>query len=184
MNVIEEWKSIKNYEGLYEVSSLGNVKSLPRNTTKGRILKQSKQAQGYRFVYLSKNGISKKHTIHRLVAQAFIPNPNNYPVINHKDGNVENNCVDNLEFCTQSHNIKEAYRLGLEIPVWLNKKGKNHNRSKAVNQYDKNGNLIKTWDCIRDASKELNIYSSNIVMCCKHYRGYNYVGGYKWEYVK
>lgn len=187
IRVIDEvWKPIKDYEGLYEVSNLGNVRSLPRNNTKGKILKQSKQTQGYKFVYLCKNGKNKKYTVHRLVAEAFIPNPNNYPNVNHKipvNKEVCINSVDNLEWCTQSHNIKEAFRIGTAKPTWFKKYGKNHNRAKKVNQYDLDGNFIRTWDCIKEASDKLNICSSGIVMCCKNNKKYNNAGGFIWKYI-
>ena len=183
MKVIEEWKPIKGYENFYEVSNLGKVRSLPRNTTKGKILTLHKQGKGYLFVCLCKEGIRKKYTIHKLVATTFLKNTNNLPCINHIDGNKENNCFLNLEFSTYSHNTKESYKLGLQKPTWKNYKGKKHPRARKVNQYDKEGNLIKTWDCLTDASNELNICLSNIVMCCKHYKKYEYVGGFKWEYM-
>lgn len=101
---IEIWKDIPEYEGLYQVSNFGKVKSLPRNTTKGGILKPRKNRGGYLQLQLTKNGIRKTFTIHKLVALAFILNPENLPCVNHKDENKENNHVDNLEFCTIQYN--------------------------------------------------------------------------------
>ena len=95
----EIWKDIKDYEGLYQVSNLGNVKSL--KTNKNLYYSKSKN---YLRVSLNKNGIRKGYSIHRLVAQAFIPNPNNYPCVNHKDCNGNNNKVNNLEWCTYKQN--------------------------------------------------------------------------------
>ena len=85
--------------------------------------------------------------VHRLVAEAFIPNPNNYPQVNHIDGNKLNNKVENLEWCTNEYNMKEACRLGLRDHIY--KKGKEHCRSVKVNQYDLQGNFIKTWYCVK-----------------------------------
>lgn len=109
------WKDVIGFEGLYQVSSDGRVRSLPRlkicgfngkqSVQKGRILKPGYTNDGYPFVNLVKDGKSKPHYIHRLVAQAFIPNPNNYPIINHKDENPGNNNYKNLEWCTQEYNI-------------------------------------------------------------------------------
>ena len=121
----EIWKDIKNYEGCYQVSNLGRVRSLTRkvNTyngvriTKGKLLKPLKTNRNYLRVCLKKNQKGKYVSIHRLVATAFIPNPNNYNVINHIDSNTYNNSVNNLEWCTQSHNIKEAYRIGNAKPT-------------------------------------------------------------------
>ena len=98
---MEIWKDIEGYEGLYEVSNLGNVKSL--NKRKGRILKPIKDHFGYLRVNLY-NSEYKIHKVHRLVAEAFIPNPNNYPIINHKDEDKTNNRVENLEWCDHKYN--------------------------------------------------------------------------------
>lgn len=107
-SINEEWRSIEGYEGLYEVSNLGFVRSLDRITPdgrsiKGRVLKFG-YAKGYPEVNLSKNGIAIGARVHRLVADAFIPNPDNLSCINHKDENPKNNRVDNLEWCTYKHN--------------------------------------------------------------------------------
>ena len=96
---MEEWKNIIGYEGLYEVSNKGNVRNVRRNT----LLRLSKN-QGYIQVYLYKNGIRTGLKVHRLVAQAFIPNPDNLPCVNHKDETRNNNDVRNLEWCTQKYN--------------------------------------------------------------------------------
>lgn len=113
---MEEWKDIKWYEGLYQVSNLGRVKSLPKDVfvsnptftgyrhTKEKILKPSKNGAGYQVVILCNNNKKYQVYVHRLVAQAFIPNPNNLPEVNHKDENPLNNIVDNLEWCTHKYN--------------------------------------------------------------------------------
>ena len=109
----EIYKDIKGYENLYQISNLGNVKSLGNgnsNNSKERILKPGNQ-KNYKKVILSKNGNSKNFTVHRLVAEAFIPNPNNFPIINHKDENPSNNCVDNLEWCTTAYNNSYGNRV-------------------------------------------------------------------------
>ena len=98
----EIWASIKNYEGLYEVSNFGNVRSLKFG--KIRYLKPAKNQKGYYFVKLCKNGIVKYFKVHRLVANAFIPNPKNLPQINHIDENKTNNKASNLEWCTNQYN--------------------------------------------------------------------------------
>ena len=108
--MIEEWRKIVGYEGLYEVSSLGRVRSLDRYDSinrfrKGRILKSGTDTGGYLFVQLSSNGNEKNHSVHRLVAEAFIPNPDNLPQVNHIDEDKSNNCVDNLEWCDREYNI-------------------------------------------------------------------------------
>lgn len=108
----EVWKDIKGYEGLYQVSNLGRVKSVKRNLT----LKPCNRNR-YLIVLLSKNGIKKAINVHRLVAQAFIPNPDDKRTVNHIDGNKQNNCVDNLEWCSQSENVKHAYDNKLKVVV-------------------------------------------------------------------
>ena len=109
---MEIWKEIKGYEGLYEISSYGNVKSYHKNQT--ILLKQSKMKKGYMRVKLvDKNKNEYSPLVHVLVATAFIPNPENKPQVNHKDAIKWNNNVDNLEWNTQSENQKHARRLGL-----------------------------------------------------------------------
>lgn len=122
MKLIEIWKPVKGFEGLYEVSNTGFVKSLPRvkvnnkgkQITKERILKFNDFNNGYLKVPLTNgNHIKRYYLVHRLVAEAFIDNPNNLPQVNHIDGNKENNHVSNLEWCTREDNIKHAYKMGL-----------------------------------------------------------------------
>lgn len=110
---MEIWKAIEGYEGIYEVSNYGQVKRLVgyRAWTE-RILKQNKTRDEYRMVVLSWKAIHKPSMVHRLVAKAFIPNPENKPFINHLDRNTGNNHVSNLEWCTQSENIRHSFKMG------------------------------------------------------------------------
>lgn len=121
--MIEKWKPVKGYEGLYEVSSLGRIKSLSKRVDSGKchrtypekILKPGKNRDGYLIVILSDtNHIHHTHKLHRLVAGAFINNPDNLPQVNHKDGNKANNSVDNLEWVSASDNLKHAYKNGFK----------------------------------------------------------------------
>lgn len=109
----EEWRPVKGYEGLYEVSNMGRVKSL--HYGKERILRPSDNSTGYRIVELAKQA-PKRKLVHRLVAEAFIPSPMNLPVVNHLDGDKHNNCVSNLEWCTYRQNTLHAIKLGLFNP--------------------------------------------------------------------
>ena len=102
----EIWKDIKGYEGLYQISNYGRIYSLKKG-----IIKRSSLNRGYVCIRLYKNGKGKPYSVHRLVAKHFIPNPNNYPCVNHKDENPSNNCVSNLEWCTYSYNNTYGSRL-------------------------------------------------------------------------
>ena len=102
---MEEWKDIKGYEGIYQISNKGRVKTLGNNRRKEKIREGIEDNRGYKRISLCKNGKEKKYSIHRLVAQAFLPNPDNLPVVNHKDENKLNNNVENLEWCTQEYNV-------------------------------------------------------------------------------
>lgn len=104
---MEIWRDIPNYEGLYQISNLGRVKSLNFNKTK---IRKTQSKKRYITVNLSKDGKTKYYLVHRLVAEAFIPNPNNYPCVNHKDENPSNNHVDNLEWCTHEYNMSYGTR--------------------------------------------------------------------------
>lgn len=203
----EIWKDIKGYEGLYKVSNLGRIKSLKRKVydktrhyykiINERILKQTIATPKYYVVNLTKKGIQKTYRIHKIVAETFIPNPNNYIIINHIDGNKLNNNIDNLEWCTYKHNSQEAKRLGLlkssmnSLKRWNGKYGKEHNRSKIIYQIDKNTDeIINMFYGIAEASRETGINKSNISACCNHKvknkKGRRWVvrtaGGYKWEF--
>jgi hypothetical protein len=107
-NIDEQFLPVKGYEGLYEVSNTGKVRSLPRKTSKGGLLKQTNRGHGYMCVSLS-NGKSKMYHVHRLVATAFISNPENKRTVNHKDGVRTNNGVSNLEWSTHSEQAKHSY---------------------------------------------------------------------------
>lgn len=113
----EVWRDIKDYEGLYQISSLGRVKSFKGKTSK--IMIGNTNNRGYYLVGLRKDGKRKMFLRHRLVAQAFIPNPNNLPQVNHIDGNKSNNTLKNLEWVNQSENEKHAIKHNLRKP-WLN----------------------------------------------------------------
>ena len=194
----EIWRSVKDFEGLYEISNLGNVKALRRTWkvwnyqgkkyqemgNKEKILSSSLSKCNYKQVMLSKEGKRYLKTIHRLVAEAFIPNLDNKPCINHIDGNKLNNCVENLEWCTYSENSIHSWNNNLEKPYWEGKFGKNHSTSKQVTQYDLRGNLIKKWDCISDAVRALKIDGGRITKCCQHKKYCHSAGGYIWEYTK
>jgi len=153
--MIEEFRDVVGYEGLYEVSDWGRIR---RN---GKILKPVKDTKGYFQVDLYKNGIKKRALIHRLVAYAFISNPDNLPQINHRDENKTNNTVDNLEWCDNKYNT-------------------NYSHSKPVLQYDRLGNFIREWSSAKKVEEELGICNSSISSCCSG--KYNSAGGFVWRF--
>lgn len=203
----EIWKDIPNYEGLYQVSNLGRILAKATKTNqyhkKGEIYEPKYRFNtrksntkgglgGYCIIALYKNGNRKDIALHRIVAEVFIPNKTNFKStpdedretinledlqINHKDGNKQNNCVSNLEWCTNSYNQKEAYRLRLH----KTKKGKEHKLSKPIVQYDLQGNFIKEWINISTADKFYAGRSgSSISACLRNKTKTAY--GYKWKY--
>lgn len=176
----EIWKNIPNFEG-YKISNYGRVKNNKLWTgkmyiQKETILKCSIANNGYLRVTLMKDGQAKYKNVHRLVAEAFIPNPNNYDIINHIDGNRANSNVNNLEWCTQKHNMREASKIGR----MKGKRGTNNYRSKAVIQYDLYGNFIKEWDYMTKITEELGYDYTCISRCCNG--TYKKSHGYIWKY--
>ena len=180
----EIWKDIEGYEGTYQISSLGNIKSLPRKTNnqfyKGIYLKQTLY-KGYLKVQLSNHSKSKWFLVHRLVAMAFIPNPQNKPQVNHIDGNKSNNKVSNLEWVTGSENQIHSYHVLKTIPSMKNHFGSSHVASKAIYQFSKKKEFIKKWESIIEATNSLNICACNITDCAKGNR--KTAGGFIWKYT-
>ncbi|MBO7079503.1 MAG: HNH endonuclease [Bacilli bacterium] len=178
----EIWKDIKDYEGLYQVSNFGRVKSLEKKVwnryefivRKERILKTKNNSKEYCIVKLYKDNKHYNKKIHRLVAEAFIPNPNDLPQINHIDGNKNNNNANNLEWCTNKENQIHAWNNNLQ----KKKYSKDHPLSKKVYQYDKNMNLIKIWYSVSEAEKVLHL--KNVSTVCYNKR--KTAGGFIWRY--
>lgn len=185
----EIWKDIDGYEGLYEVSNLGKVKSLGNEfSRKEKILKQGKKKNGYLYVILWKEGKYKTCLVHRLVAQAFLENPNNYSCVNHKDENKENNCVENLEWCDAKYNINHGTCIQRRVAN-MDYKTKVANTdykaiaeklSRQVYQYDKNHNLIKIWKSVAEAGRN-GYKQSTVSSCCLGKRKSHQ--GYIWSYT-
>ena len=173
----EVWRDIEGYEGYYQVSNIGKVRSLDRvvvheegtkRNLKGDILKTHIK-YGYVYVTLSKNNKLKSYRVHRLVAKAFIPNPNNYPSVNHKDENRKNNNVTNLEWCTVKYNNEYS-----------------GTTEKAINANKKKVRCIETgeiFDSTADAARHYNLKTpSHIAACCRGTRKRS--AGHTWEYVE
>ena len=181
----EIWKDIKGYEGEYQVSNFGRVRSLGmsfiRNdfkpyTRQPRVMRPIKNYTGYLSVELHKQGYAKRYLIHRLVAQAFIPNEDCLPEINHIDEDKTNNCVDNLEWCTHKYNSNYGTRAD-RIKNTIKKTRK----AIPVLMYSKNGVLLRRFEAINEAALTMNISCGSIVECCKGKRRKS-AGGYIWKY--
>lgn len=160
-----KYADIQGYEGLYTVSTDGRVFS-PLGE------KRPYKCRGYWRVSLWKKGSSKNELIHRLVACAFIPNPNKYDMVNHIDGNKLNNDISNLEWCNASMNVRHAYEHGLIHP-----------KTTRVIQYTKNMEKVKEWESIEDACKALHLNHANVVTVCKQKTNRRFTGGYIWRYA-
>ncbi len=185
---MEKWKIVEDFPN-YSVSNEGKVK----NNNTGSVLKEQ-DLRGYKYVRLyipNSKGKFKKYQIHRLVANTFIPNPNNYPQVNHKDENKSNNTVwvnedgsidqekSNLEWCTAKYN--NTYGSKIERTVLNNI---NHpQKSKQVNQYTLNGELIATFPSVIEIHRKLGYSFGAIADCCRGTRNNNYKG-YMWKYKK
>ena len=166
---MEEWKDIKGYEGLYQISNLGRVKSLSRIDSRGhklneKILKPKIRGYGYKAVMLSKNNIHKLYYIHRLVAEAFIPNPDNLPCVNHIDENKNNNCIENLEWCTRKYNTNYGTRSKRQSEKMKGKyTGSNHPQARKIKCIT-TGEIFIT---IKEACEKYKIKQPSITACCK-----------------
>jgi len=174
----EEWRAVAGYEGLYEVSNLGRVRKLANVSyrpnrwgtiteyhQKGKMLVPAFDGKkNYLFIALSKEGTKTFFTIHRLVAKAFIPNPDNLPQVNHKDENKTNNRADNLEWCTNIYNSYYG----------------NHSKCKKVLQMDDDGNVIAEYDSTRAAAKVIGVDHVSIAYACRGKT--KTIRGYHWKY--
>lgn len=180
----EIWRDIQGYEGLYQVSNLGNVKSLNyRHRREEHLLKQSINKHGYCFVMLHLNGMVKNVLVHRAVAIAFIENKCNLPLINHKDENRLNNQVENLEWCDQKYNLN--YSLSRRKP---NKKKRRCNITYTPKKYKEkvfqknmNGEIVHEYSTVSEAARNNKMSLKSLIACCKGERKTAY--GYKWEFA-
>ena len=161
----EIWRSVIGYEGLYEVNNIGRA----RNPRTGKLLKPYKDKYGYLCVNLYKDGIRKNYFIHRLVAQSFLPNPDNLPQVNHKDENKENNCVENLEWCDGLYNNNYGKHIERVAKA----------QSKTVYMLTLDSKLCGLWPSARECDRN-GFGQSAIAKCCngklKKYKGF------KWSY--
>ena len=169
----EVWKDIAGYDGLYQVSNLGRVRSLKFGKVK--ILKLGKVRNRYIQVGLYKNRERKMCKVHRLVGQAFLLNPNNLPEINHRDEDKTNNRVENLEWCDRKYNNNFGTHNQRVAEKMTNGK-----LSKTVLQFTLEGNFVKEWKSTRDVQRNLGYSQGNISSCCTG--RYNSANGFVWRY--
>lgn len=179
---IEEWRKIDGFVN-YEVSNLGRVINIKR----GKLLKNRKDKDGYFNVIIHRDGKPYNHRVHRLVAKAFIPNPDNKPCIDHINTIRVDNRVENLKWCSHGENnnnpltkIHISESLQGEKCYWYGKSGKQHHRSKQVIQFSSDGALKGIWGSILEAQRNTTIQQSDISRCCMG--KLNTAGGYKWQY--
>ena len=190
--MIEIWKDIEGYEGLYQVSNMGRVKSLNFNKTGEEKIMKLVDGYGYLRVNLKHKGKSKMYQVHRLVAEAFIPNPDNKPEVNHintvktdnrvwinEDGSIDYD-KSNLEWATPKENSNNPITLKHRSDYMKGRIGKEHNCSIPVIQFTKDGYMVRKWDCAADVSREHNIHHTHIYQVCKKIR--KTTGGYVWKY--
>lgn len=178
----EEWRPVVGYEGYYEVSSFGRVRSVERLVErsshkmklKSYILVQRQQPNGYLKVSLCKDAKHKSFWVHRLVAQAFIPNPHNLSCINHKTECKTFNHFSALEWCDREYN--NVYGTVVERRA--------EKQSRKVIQYTLNGEFIKEWPSAMEIERQLGFDNTQIGNCCKHKPKYHTAHGFKWEYAE
>ena len=179
----EIWKDIAGYEGLYQVSNLGRIRSLTRKVSvvgkkngrvfKGKIKKDVREKKnGYLVVSLFRKGNSKRFFIHRLVATAFIPNSNDLPQVNHKDEDKTNNKVSNLEWCDAKYNTNYGSCIEKRIAP----------QCKRVSQYTISGAYVQSFASMADVERTFGFNHSAICACCKDFTKTAY--GYKWKYAE
>lgn len=191
--MIEQWKTIPGWD-LYEISNLGNLRGKDRTIKnnggsylrKTRLLKPVNDKYGYKTFRLNQDGRKKSMKIHRAVAMAFIPNPENKPCVNHIDNDPGNNRVDNLEWCTMKENTEWMIKQGRSkrTEVWL----KNLHEAQKTTYKPVIGTNIKTGETVffdrLNAVKEAGFIPSSVSLCCNHKRGQTQHKGFRWEYAE
>lgn len=170
---MEEWRDVVGYEGIYQISNLGRIKSIRcRGHIREKILKPYVDGKGYLFITLCKDGKRKECRIHNLVATMFIQKPSNAQCVNHKNGNKKDNCVNNLEWCTFQQNIIHSRTQLGNIP----------NPPKKVIQKNLDGEILKIWDSGLEVQKYLGIWQPSLSRVCRN--GGGILNGFFWSYFE
>lgn len=194
MQTEEIWKDIPGYSGRYQASNLGRIRSTDRTilkkdgvteSYKGKILKPFMSTGGYLYITIAKE-LNKfcPRRLHRVIAETFIPNPNNLPQVNHINENRTDNRVSNLEWCTNSYNTNYGHCIEKSAMARMN----HSSLSKEINQYDLNGNYLNSYPSAAEAARALNLNSKTagcrIGQCCRHlFKTGNSAYGYLWEFA-
>lgn len=179
MNYSEEvWKDIYDFKEKYEVSNCGRI----RNKITNHILKFTNQYGDYFSIILYDNNHKRTTRVHREVAVAFIPNPNNLPVVNHKNCNKQDNRVENLEWCSYRGNVLHAIKNNRGTIEGINKYNKNRCFEKYgyIYQFDKNMNFVGKYKSAKEAQEKTKVCGRNILHCINHQEGRKQAGGYVW----
>lgn len=166
---------MKKYNENYAVDELGNIYSLKRN----KKLTPKRNWDGYLRVQIWEHNKCSFVSIHRIVAKVFIPNPENKPFVNHKNGKKDDNRVENLEWCTQKENIKHAFDNGLSKPC----KNNDPSASKPIKQLSLDGKLIKIYPSAMELVRQTGFSRSSIGNCCRKKKGFKTAYGYRWDFL-
>ena len=181
-----QWKDIIGYENEYQINQFGEIRTLkdsPKLKKYNALKPQINKRNGYVYQMLYKNGKEKLLRVHRLVAMAFLSNPNNLPQVNHKDGNKQNNSVDNLEWCEQSYNMKHAFKTGLEKPSEKQKAAvRKTNEKKRKRVVRTMGDEKNEYESATVAARKNNVGISTICRYCNKKRMPK--DGASWQYIE
>jgi len=179
--VDEIWKEVSGFNGMYRISNCGRLESI---FTGSPIIREPSLNKGYPSICLRINKKTINKRIHRLVAEAFIPNPDNKKTINHIDGNKQNNHVSNLEWCTQKENVQHAYRIGLSKPNRLEIFKELKINEKEIYRYSIEGDYIDSFPSLLEATIHVNGNNGCISRFANHRGNMTHSYGYKWSYEK
>lgn len=173
--VDEEWRDIPNFE-MYQISNYGRVFTKYKN----KLLSICDNGNGYKVVNLHKNKTQKMHSIHRLVASAFIPNPNNLPEVNHILGIKSKNSIYDIEWITKEGNTKHKVKNNLTSRYWTGVFGEKHHNSIRIDQFTKDGLFVADYACAKEAERQTGISQPNISSCCTG--NLKSAGGFVWKH--